>query len=47
MVKLRKLIRDCRRYNGAGAVVSLLYGVYTELGRESKPRREIHAKAGQ
>ena len=32
---------------GPGAVVSLLYGIYTELGKEWKPRRETHAKAGQ
>lgn len=48
MVKPRKLIRDCkRRYKGPGAVVSLLYGVDTELGREWKLRREIHALAGR
>lgn len=47
MVKPRKLIRDCRRrYKGPGAVVSLLYDVYTEIRREWKPRREIHAMAG-
>lgn len=32
---------------GPGAVVSLLYGIYTELGKEWKPGRETHAKAGQ
>lgn len=48
MVKPRKLIRDGRRrYKGLSAVVSLLYGVDTELGKEWKLEEFRHWQAGE